>query len=529
MKQYTQHFNTKTTPQTQPIPGENQVANRAGGYGWALDKWGQLNRFLIIGTEGGTFYAGEHEMTVENAKNTIACIKEDGLRAVKAIVEVSDLAKAPKNDPAIFALALACTYGDAATKSAAYSSITKVCRIGTHIFQFCEAVEAMRGWSGGLRNGVAKFYETRKPASLANQVIKYQQRGGWSHRDVLRLSHASSKDATVNGILRYAVGKDVEAAVLHPLIAAYESIKNEKDEKKVIKAIQEHGLPRECVPTEHLNSKKVWEALLEKMPLIAMMRNLGKMSAIGLLDSNLSSATKKVTAMLESVEELKSSRVHPIQLLVAHKIYGQGAGDKGSLTWKPVGNVVSALETAFYASFGLVTPTGKNFLLGLDVSGSMGGGQAGKTPLRPCEVTAAMSMLTVRTEKNHEIMGFCDRFVDLGINDKMSLEEVVNRVVKSNFGSTDVAKAVEYATTKKLPIDVFAIYTDCETYSGTQHVVQALKKHREKTGINSKVVFVATTATNFTLADPNDPGMLDIPGFSTDVPHVISEFARGNF
>ena len=59
---YTEHFRTKTkqsktkTPQSQPIPGKKMVANSAGGYSFAVDKWTGLQRFLILGAEGGTYY-----------------------------------------------------------------------------------------------------------------------------------------------------------------------------------------------------------------------------------------------------------------------------------------------------------------------------------------------------------------------------------------------------------------------------------------------------------------------------------------
>lgn len=40
---------------------------------------------------------------------------------------------------------------------------------------------------------------------------------------------------------------------------------------------------REHIPTDLLNDRSVWAALLVKMPMTAMIRNLGKMSAVGLL------------------------------------------------------------------------------------------------------------------------------------------------------------------------------------------------------------------------------------------------------
>src|SRR5258708_5108880 len=116
MFKFTKFFSTKTTPQSEPIPGTAQVANSAGGYAWQLDDWARLDRFLVLGCEGGTFYVGERELTVENAQTVARCIAADGLRAIRQIVAISDAGRAPKNDPAIFSLAMAAKLGDEATR-----------------------------------------------------------------------------------------------------------------------------------------------------------------------------------------------------------------------------------------------------------------------------------------------------------------------------------------------------------------------------------------------------------------------------
>ena len=57
-------------PDREPIPGANQVPNSAGGYAWELDDWARLDRFLILGSEGGTYYVSERKLTKDNA----ACV-----------------------------------------------------------------------------------------------------------------------------------------------------------------------------------------------------------------------------------------------------------------------------------------------------------------------------------------------------------------------------------------------------------------------------------------------------------------------
>src|SRR5690242_19530589 len=147
-----------STPQNEPIPGTAQVPNSAGGFAWAVDDWVRLDRFLILGAEGGTYYITERALTKENAAAVIRCIAADGLRTVARIVEISEAGRAPKNDPAIFALALCATLGDPATKRAAFAAVPRVCRIGTHLFHFAEFVDGMRGWGRGLRQAIGAWY-----------------------------------------------------------------------------------------------------------------------------------------------------------------------------------------------------------------------------------------------------------------------------------------------------------------------------------------------------------------------------------
>ena len=78
MFKFTKYFSTKTTPQSEPIPGTNQVPNSAGGFAWELDDWARLDRFLVLGSEGGTYYVGERKLTRENAAVVARCIAADG-------------------------------------------------------------------------------------------------------------------------------------------------------------------------------------------------------------------------------------------------------------------------------------------------------------------------------------------------------------------------------------------------------------------------------------------------------------------
>ena len=96
-----------------------------------------------------------------------------------------------------------------------------------------------------------------------------------------------------------------------------------------------------------------------------------------------------------------------------------------------------------------------------------------------------------------------------------------------NAGGTDCALPMMYAMKHKIDVDTFVIWTDNETWAGATHPVQAPRAYREARGIAAKLVVVGMTATEFTIADPTDAGMLDVTGFDAAVPNVIADFARG--
>jgi len=558
---YAKIFNRRATPQAQPMPGSSQVRNSGGGYSWQADDWTRFDRFLILGAEGGTYYITERDLVKQNHDAIVRCVKADGIRAVNRIVEISDSGRAPKNDPAIFALALVVTHGDAQAKAHAFANLGKVCRIGTHLFHFAEYVNAMRGWGRGLRNAVADWYVEREAGDLAHQAVKYQQRDGWSHGDLLRLAHPKAPSPQHDAVFRWMlngadslgerevkrkvrgedrVAKYAAVGELPRLIEAFERVKRTENVVEVVKLIDEFDLPREAIPTQWLNEARVWEALLERMPMTAMIRNLGKMTAIGLIKP-FSDAKKLVLRKLKDETALKRSRIHPLAVLVAQKIYAQGHGDKGALKWSPISAIVDALDEAFYATFSNVEPCRKPVLLALDVSGSMAASNIAGSCITAREGSAAMALITAATEPEHEIIGFSaptrggyggmhgggePGITRVTISSRMRLAEVIKVIEKIPMGGTDCALPMLWAARNKLNVSGFVTYTDSETWAGNIHPAQALRQYRSEFVGDAKAVVVGMTSNGFTLADPNDRGMLDVVGFDTSVPAVIADFVR---
>src|SRR5262249_6723061 len=140
--------------------------------------------------------------------------------------------------------------------------------------------------------------------------------------------------------------------------------------KVAAELVREYRLPREAVRPEQLTSPEIWEALLEDMPMTALVRNLATMTRVGVLTPG-SDGTAREVAQLGDGGRIRRARLPPIAIVAALRPYTAGRGVRGRHSWVAVQQIVDALDAAFYTAFGNVEPVGKRLLLAVDVSGSM--------------------------------------------------------------------------------------------------------------------------------------------------------------
>lgn len=534
IKNYAEIVSPKNATQLEKAES-TQVKNNAGGFVFAIDGFKQLERFLIIGSQGGTYYVGEKDLTKENYANVITLIKQDALKVLEMVKTISIAGRAVSNNPAIFVLLLIFIHGNAESKKEAAKVFPQIVRTGTHLFVFTSYVKQLRGWGRSIRTAISNWYNSKNRHNLELQLLKYKNREGWTHKDVLRLTHVIPNKELAD-LFTYAVKGTVTENM--PMVnASQELYTKDIATERSIQLITDTRLTHEMIPSELLAKPEIWRAILTSIPLQALLRSLGRLSANGVIKQvGNDELVKNTLARLTNSEEVKKARIHPYQVLLASLTYGKGRGEKGTLTW-PVNQSLSAkLEDMYYLAFGNVEATGKSFYLGVDVSGSMGAAFIGGSQIiTAAQASGAMAMVTARTEEDYLIKGFTsggsgwnnrtNDLTDLGINAKTSLSDAMRKVQLSNFGSTDCSLPIVDALTNKLFVDCFVIYTDNETYAGRQHPHIVLKEYRNKINPKAKLIVVGMTSSNFTIADPKDPFSLDVVGFDANTPQIIGQFA----
>lgn len=523
--------NYRNTPVTTRASSD-QVRNNAGGFVYGISDKARLERFLILGVDGGTYYVTEQDLTQQNVEWLIQLIQRDWALVLDTIFDVSASGRAYRNSASIFVLALVLNHGSAEAKQSAVDHVIPIVRTATHLFELAQFLENLGGWGRAKRRAVANWFTSKTPDLLAYQAVKYRQRNGWTLRDAMRLSHPVGVDQEVGSfILR---GNGVEQI---QILTAFEQMQKSVVVEDVLRTLVTFpNLPWETIPTQFLKEPRVWKKLFYNGQLRgqALLRNVTRMARIGAFDDMV--FTADYAEMLTSQAMIRNTKLHPIQYLMAQVVYTEGQVDRSADAWSFRRNknwttspkIISALQDGFYKSFSTVTPSNKRTMIGVDVSGSMSWSSAVGSELTAAQGAAAMAMVTAKAEPYTAVYGFANTLRDLGISPEMDFATIMKKTNINNFGHTDASLLITHAKNNSIKVDTFLVITDNEVNSGT-HPSSALREYRNKMGINARLVVMGMTATNFSIADPSDPGMLDVCGFDANAPKIVSDFSAGRF
>jgi 60 kDa SS-A/Ro ribonucleoprotein len=536
-----------------PVPGQmipvdpREVRNAAGGWVFPIDKWSRLLRFLVIGTEGGTYYVDEERIQTENLLNTAECLREDGPRVVEITAQVAESRRAYKTTPALWVLALAMRSKDLETRRAAATNFLRVVRTGADLLNFAAIYlhggtgkEARRhgeklGGTGRLWRAAIRQFFLQDPSTVAFQVGKYGRRSDVSIADLLRLSHPKfdKDDQDRHLIARWVLGKlegvpleaQEHASKVQQQILAYELAKQADSEEELIRLIETHRLTWEMIPSEK-RTPRVWRALLPGMSAWAFVRNLGYLTSIGVLDD-----PEAREIALRKIQDLPRSPVHPLRIMLAALTYERGKGMRRE--WSPIPEIVKGLNWAYRERLGRSQPIGKPFLLALDISGSMWGGET-QAGVLPIYAAAAFGLYVLWREPEAEVIG-----VDTNIHplrgagllgrsvEDMTIHKFVALLEKVGKGGTDLSLPFKHALDRAArgdpPPHAIVAFTDSETWAGHRHPFEVLRQLRNRTGFPIRAVNVAATATGYSLWEPDDPLAFQVVGFDAAVVDMVSE------
>lgn len=522
-------------PQTQPLPGREAAMERndGGGFGFKLDVWERLRRFLFLGTEGGTYYVDQQAHTLRAFACVTEALKLNGERLALEAGRMLSERRVQRADACLFVLGMCSAKGDAKAKEAAYDQVAGF-NIATHVFKWAQQHATLGGgFSSGFQRAVRGWYMLKSGETLALQATKYRTREGWSHLDMMRLMHlprlglGAERDVVLSWVRHGSLEKAIPAmgtgTLLPPdavkamaKLQAFEKLQAAKEPEDSAALIRELKAPREWVRSEHLAHAEVWDALAEHMPPVALFRNLGALGARGIL-KEMSAKEALIVYRLK----LAAEKVHPVQVLLALGTYGKGSGMRGKLSWPVNARIVQALERAWEIALGKAGPIGKKVVAAADISKSMDAAVLGLEGISCRKAACALGLWLLNQEPSSAFVWFdteCHRAPAMNLSAMLAH--------RYNPVATDCAQPMVWALKEKIEVDLFVVITDNETWAGKLHPSEALVRYRDGMKRDAKLVSVALSATPTSIADPTDANHLNVVGLDAGFPALVREFAN---
>ncbi|XP_033729591.1 60 kDa SS-A/Ro ribonucleoprotein-like [Pecten maximus] len=533
-----------------------------------ISNFDAFKRFLHLCTDGAVYKVIGNCCTVEKTQFLTELLSDHkGKEVLTEVLKCHTERNSVKKETLLFTVALCAKSTDKDLKQLAYQTFLKICKSPRELFQFLSyqktLTENTRGWGRSLKHAVSQWYNQQVPLTLAESVTRQISYCGWTHRDVLRLGHIKGASDATCLIFKYLVkgideakkefdkdGASEEVKKVLDYLVTVDTIKHSTDDHQVACLVEKHKFGLESIPTKLLNSKEVWRALINVIPMTTLLQYFGKLAAVGLLETSCDTS-KTLVEKLQDVAALEEGRVEPLSVLLASRIYEQGKGGKPK--WSRNEGVVRALDIAFDSAIKKnMEATKKRYLVAVRV-----GVSKGKLAVRGTQVlsniiaAAAMTSMTMKSEDKVDVVYFTRSVTPLPVSSESKLSDICDElatqiIIADNLPEPEedkpkndeplfrgvppppceMAAPIQWARENKKAVDVFLFLTDNRDKStGKTSPQDALQQYRKDMDMpNTKMVTCGFTSATMWVADENDKRMLDIAGFDLTVPNVIRKF-----
>ncbi|XP_015596736.1 60 kDa SS-A/Ro ribonucleoprotein [Cephus cinctus] len=543
----------------------------------------RLSRYLYIGKEylnyqsGNWFAHNYYEVNKVPSIIELAMSKKKHEYVVELIQKAFQSNLVPNPETLVFALAV-CVKQDKceSLRTKAYNLVSYICAKPQHFFLFIKFVSELSktelkksgGWGHGLKNAVCKWYTKTNSLDLAEKVTQYRGKYGWTHKDIIKLSHIRPTTAVgFNFILKYIMygletaKKEASCQTKNKVptftcvqsileyIEDVEAFKHCEDEHCAAALIEKQKLQLEHVPSHLIKSEEVWNSLIPLMDLSTLLNNLQRIHNMKMLKPN-SLTVAKIIDEITNEENIKKAKIHPIAVLIALRNY-ESSGRPLSYEKrkvreeakkplppppKPNQTIVEALNKMLNLSWANVNNSTKRYMITINVSKSM---LENKTwhngNINPVEAGCIIALSLSRSSPSVVIATYNNNTVqEVDIPKTATLPDVMKLLVEAQHGNVRLSSPITWAMSQKREIDVFINVVEQidpkvepqESYNSRN----AIEDYRNEMSIsNAKLINCAMCSPKVPRHKHEDPNILTTCGFDIGVPMVIEAFVESLF
>lgn len=459
--------------------------------------------------------------------------------------------------PVAYVLAKCARHSDREISQQAYRLLPEICKTPSHLFLFhfyCKQALHLNGWPRSHRKAIAAWYTENKQyredvVHLARHITKYGRRHGISQKKMIKSSHPKPPNVKFDFVFRYVTrglrstnvkfsttdSKKDMSDDCEGFIRDYNAIKSEDvQEGFLIDIIKKWRLSWEHVPATFLRSVEVWRAILlnTQMPVTAMIRNLVRMTILGLLQPG-SYEENVFCTRLENSSILEQANIHPFHVLTALSAYRKGSQksrEGEDIQWDVNERVVQALLEAIL-KIHPVPHSNKRLLVAIDTTSEMAK-NIGSSWVTIKMAAATLAFQIHCSSPRSKVVTFSTTTQDLCFQVNGSVLDIENALEEINQSTenNDVIFSVPFAHARQnqdLYDGIILLTSEIDTDNAAT-IRESFLEYRQQRNTQAKCV-VITYRQSKHVGLEEDLNILDIEGADACAAKEIIEFISDEY
>ncbi|EEZ97483.1 RNA-binding protein RO60 isoform X2 [Tribolium castaneum] len=414
-----------------------------------------------------------------------------------------------------------------------------------------------------LRKMIIKFYQNKEPKEFAETVARQESYHGWTHKDLIKLTHFKCNNVACEPIMKYVLygidqlpeGSDETSKSIIEYLKKSHELRTTEDVAKATSLIKELHVTVDRVNSKLNKTEEVWLAAIPEMTTREVLQCLYRFYKFGFFKAG-SQFQAKICEALSDAEKIKKCNLHPVEVFIYLKFF-----EKGGKTMDPklleylqkkeireetlkrlttpsepkCKPVFQSINKCLKLSYDNVQPTGKRYMVTIDVTEKTETVCFHNKRIPCLEAAVAIIRFLSKVERNVTVAVFKDsqiNFVDISKS-----HSAVDKLFEHKSAYISPSAPLDWARNKKKQIDVFINFMSSnwqanvppEIKEKMEKVTEALSKYSKKMqSPETRLVKIYLDGAGGAFGE-NTKNILSIAGFSVDVPKVLEAFCRGRF